>query len=73
MPKRDQGKSPYSHSESKYELWEKQNRGTGTGPDYIPRLNIIEGCSSLPATIEVRNIKAKDEFSQRKRDCFVVI
>ncbi len=46
MPKRDQRKSAYSRSENKYEKWEKEGRGTGAGPDYIPGLFINEVPSS---------------------------
>ena len=46
MPKRDNSKSPYSRSESKYSTWEKQGRGTGFGSDYIPGLYITEVPSS---------------------------
>lgn len=42
MPKSDKNKSPYSRSESKYEKWRDQGRGTGSGPDYIPGLFITE-------------------------------
>ena len=47
MPKSDQRKSPYSRSESKYRKWERQGRGSGTGPDYIPGLFANEVPSSL--------------------------
>ena len=46
MPKRDNRKSPYSRSESKYSTWEKQDRGAGAGSDYIPGLFITEVPSS---------------------------
>lgn len=35
MLKSDQNKSAYSRTEIKYEKWEQEGRGTGSGPDYI--------------------------------------
>ena len=60
MPKRDKRKSKHSRSKTKYDEWEEQGRGTGTGPDYISGIFIDEVPSSRGnQKSSVPGIKAK--------------